>query len=852
MDIVIVESPAKAKTINKYLGNNYKVLASNGHIRDLPPKTGSVDPDKEFSMSWEIDANRNSIINKIASEVKRADRLILATDPDREGEAISWHVREVLQSKKALTNQKVQRVVFNAITKNAVLEAMEQPRELNQPLIDAYLARRILDYLVGFTLSPVLWRKLPGARSAGRVQSVALRLICDRENEIESFVPVEYWSMQANLATHNNVPFQARLIEFDGKKYGLQDIGNVDIAKKIKGFLEHGKYAVVHIEAKDQKRYPSPPFTTSTLQQEASRKLGFSATRTMSVAQSLYEGIDFQGETTGLITYMRTDGVQIAQEAINETRSVIREDFSDEYLPEKPKYYSTKAKNAQEAHEAIRPTSLFRRPNSVRNKLNDEQFSLYDLIWKRTIASQMEPALIGRKTVDIEVQNPDEKNHLAKVRATGSVIKFDGFLSLYQEGKDDEQDEENRRLPDMQVGENLNCKSVETEQHFTLPPHRYNEATIVKKMEELGIGRPSTYASTLQTLRDRDYVKLDKKRLVPVDKGRIVTAFLESYFKKYVEFDFTANLEEQLDSISAGNLNWQGVLKQFWQDFNGTIDSIKDLTVTEVIDVLNELLEPIIFPASEDGTKSKTCPKCQQGELSLKLSKTGAFVGCSQYPDCKFTRQLNSTIENTGADPDGFKELGIDPNSGLVVSLRTGRFGPYVQLGEEKKPKRASIPKEWTPDEIDLERALKLLSLPRELESPHPVTGKPIVAAIGRFGPYLLHDGVYANLDSVEEVLNVGMNRAVDLLAESEKNKQQRFKASEILKTLGEHPDGGKIELRSGRYGPYVKHNKINAPIPKGTEPDSITLEQAIEQINIKAAQPKRARTTRRSTRSKK
>ena len=847
MNIVIVESPAKAKTINKYLGNDFKVLASNGHIRDLPPKTGSVDPDKEFSMSWQIDANRNSIINKIATEVKRADRLILATDPDREGEAISWHVKEVLKSKKALSNQKVQRVVFNAITKSAVLEAMEQPRELNQPLIDAYLARRILDYLVGFTLSPVLWRKLPGARSAGRVQSVALRLICDREAEIESFIPLEYWSMQANLITENESPFQARLIEYKNKKYGLQGIENAELADEIKKLLEQGQFVVDHVEEKDQKRYPAPPFTTSTLQQEAARKLGFSATRTMSIAQELYEGIDFQGEATGLITYMRTDGVQIANEAINETRKVIQQDYNSDYLPEKPKFYSTKAKNAQEAHEAIRPTSLMRRPATVKNKLNDQQFSLYELIWKRTIASQMEPALISRKTVDINVKDSNGIDQLAKVRATGSIIKFDGFLALYQEGKDDEQDEDNRKLPNMSVGENLTCKSVETEQHFTLPPHRYNEATLVKKMEELGIGRPSTYASTLQTLRDRDYVKLDKKRLVPVDKGRIVTAFLESFFKKYVEFDFTANLEEQLDSISAGSLEWQGVLKQFWQDFSGAINSIQDLKISEVIDVLNQLLEPLIFPTTEDGERSKTCPKCQTGTLSLKLSNSGAFVGCSEYPNCKFTKNLNTTTDSTNVDSDGIKELGVDPQSGLVVSFRTGRFGPYVQLGEEKKPKRTSVPKEWSPDELDLERALQLLSLPRELDSPHPETGKPIVAAIGRFGPYLLHDGVYANLDSVEELLNVGMNRAVDLLAESAKNKEKRFKASEVLKTLGEHPDGGTIELRSGRYGPYVKHNKINAPIPKGTEPDSITLEQAIEQIDRKAAQPKRAKPTRRS-----
>ncbi len=835
MNIVIVESPAKAKTINKYLGSDYQVLASYGHVRDLPPKDGSVLPDDDFQMSWQVDSKSQKRLNEIASAVKSADKLILATDPDREGEAISWHVLEVLNKKKALKDKPVQRVVFNAITKKAILEAMDNPRDLDAPLVDAYLARRALDYLVGFTLSPVLWRKLPGARSAGRVQSVALRLICDRETEIEKFVSVEYWSLLANLTTREGAAFQARLTQYDGDKIGRHDIGNEEQAQAIKAFLEAGSYKVASIESKPQRRNPFAPFTTSTLQQEASRKLGFSATRTMQVAQKLYEGFDIGGETTGLITYMRTDGVQIAGEAIAEARSVIGREFGDKYLPEKPRHYASKAKNAQEAHEAIRPTSLSRLPKSVAQYLDKEQLALYELVWKRTIASQMEPALMERTTIDIDVAGP---GHTAQVRATGSVIRFDGFLTLYQEGKDDEEDEENRRLPAVSQGEQVNKHSIEASQHFTEPPPRYTEATLVKKMEELGIGRPSTYASTLQTLRDRDYVDLEKKRLIPQDKGRLVTAFLESFFERYVEFDFTASLEEKLDKISAGELLWRDVLKEFWEEFSGAVGEIKELRVSNVIDTLNDLLAARIFPPREDGSDPRSCPMCKDGRLSLKLGRYGSFVGCSNYPECKYTRQLNSSAEEdaNGEAADGPKVLGIDPESGLEVTLRSGRFGPYVQLGEEGKPKRGSLPKGWLAEDMDLEKALKLLSLPRDVGT-HPESGKPITAGIGRYGPFVLHDGLYANLDSVDEVFTVGINRAVDAIAQKAANGGRRRTTAAALKELGDHPEeGGAITVRDGRYGPYVNHGKINATLPKDLDPQAVTLEKALELIAEKAA----------------
>lgn len=728
MNVVIVESPAKAKTINKYLGSDYLVLASYGHVRDLPPKDGSVRPDEDFDMSWAVDSKSQKRLNEIAQAVKGADRLVLATDPDREGEAISWHVLQVLRDKKALKDKPVERVVFNAITKSAILEAMAHPRAIDEPLVEAYLARRALDYLVGFTLSPVLWRKLPGARSAGRVQSVALRLICDREAEIERFVAQEYWSILANLTTAKGDPVQARLTEFDGKKIGRLDIAGEEQATAIRTMLEGASFKVASVESKPTKRNPYAPFTTSTLQQEASRKLGFAASRTMQVAQRLYEGINLGGETVGLITYMRTDGVQIAGEAIAGARSLIAREFGEKYVPEKPRHYSTKAKNAQEAHEAIRPTDMSRLPKDMRRFLDDDQARLYELVWKRTIASQMESATIERTTVDIDATSGSKA---AQLRATGSVIRFDGFLTLYQEGRDDDDDEESRRLPPMDANETLTPqeieKAIEANQHFTEPPPRFTEATLVKKMEELGIGRPSTYASTLQTLRDRDYVVLDKKRLIPDDKGRLVTAFLESFFNRYVEYDFTADLEEKLDKISANELNWKDVLRDFWNDFSATVDDIKDLRVSQVIDALNEILAAHIFPEAEEGKDPRVCPVCGTGQLSLKIGRYGSFVGCSNYPECRYTRQLGVNGEDeAGVAADGPKVLGQDPETGQDVTLRSGRFGPYVQLGEEAKPKRASLPKGWSAEAMDLEKALRLLRLPREVacirkpESPFP------------------------------------------------------------------------------------------------------------------------------------
>ncbi len=835
MNVVIVESPAKAKTINKYLGSDYLVLASYGHVRDLPPKDGSVRPDEDFDMSWTVDAKSQKRLNEIAKAVKESDRLILATDPDREGEAISWHVLQVLRDKKALKDKPVERVVFNAITKSAILEAMANPRAIDEPLVDAYLARRALDYLVGFTLSPVLWRKLPGARSAGRVQSVALRLICDREDEIERFVSQEYWSILANLSTASGATVQARLTEFDGKKIGRLDIGGEEEATAIRTMLESAAFKVASVESKPTKRNPYAPFTTSTLQQEASRKLGFAAARTMQVAQRLYEGANLGGETVGLITYMRTDGVQIAGEAIASARSVIGREFGDNYVPEKPRHYSSKAKNAQEAHEAIRPTDLSRLPKDMRRFLDDDQARLYELIWKRTIASQMQSATIERTTVEIEAA---EGGREAALRATGSVIRFDGFLALYQEGRDDEEDEESRRLPPMDANEVLTRqeieKAIEANQHFTEPPPRFTEATLVKKMEELGIGRPSTYASTLQTLRDRDYVELDKKRLIPDDKGRLVTAFLESFFNRYVEYDFTADLEEKLDKISANELDWKDVLRDFWKNFSGTVDEIKDLRVAQVIDSLNEILAAHIFPDRGDGSDPRVCPVCSNGQLSLKIGRYGSFVGCSNYPECRYTRQLGSNGEEEGAN-DGPTVLGQDPETGLDVTLRTGRFGPYVQLGEEAKPKRASLPKGWSAQAMDLEKALRLLSLPREVGL-HPETGKPISAGIGRYGPFVLHDGTYANLDSVDEVFEVGINRAVDAIAQKAAKGGRGRATPAALKELGEHPDlGGAVTVRDGRYGPYVNHGKINATLPRDTDPQSVTMEQAVELIAAKA-----------------
>ncbi len=838
MDVVVVESPAKAKTINKYLGRNYKVLASFGHVRDLPAKDGSVKPDEDFAMSWSVDTASSKRLADIAKAVKDADGLILATDPDREGEAISWHVLEVLKQKRALKDKKVSRVVFNAITKNSVLDAMANPRDIDAPLVDAYLARRALDYLVGFTLSPVLWRKLPGARSAGRVQSVALRLVCDRESEIERFVREEYWNIAAILATPRKDTFEARLTAYEGKKLQKLDIKNKSQADGIKAMLEGATFRALSVEAKPTKRNPAPPFTTSTLQQAASSRLGFSANRTMQVAQRLYEGMDIGGETAGLITYMRTDGVQMAPEAISAARAAIGKEFGDKYLPEKPRYYTTKAKNAQEAHEAIRPTDFFRTPASVRQYLDADQARLYELIWKRAIASQMNAAEIERTTVEIEAVNG---SRTAGLRAVGSVVRFDGFIAAYTDQKDeDSEDEENRRLPEIRQGEALDREAVNATQHTTEPPPRYSEASLIKKLEELGIGRPSTYAATLKTLEDREYVVIDKRRLIPHSKGRLVTAFLENFFDKYVEYDFTASLEEKLDEISDGKLAWKDVLRDFWKDFSAHVDETKELRVADVLDALNEELAPLVFPAREDGSDPRICPKCGTGNLSLKLGKYGAFVGCSNYPECGYTRQLggeaNGNGEN-GAVEDGTRALGKDPYTGEDITLRSGRFGPYVQRGEGKEAKRSSLPKGWTADTIDHEKALALLSLPRDVGK-HPETGKMISAGLGRYGPFVLHDGTYANVESIEDVFSIGLNRAVSVLAEKQaKGRNGRNGGTPAaLKDLGEHPDGGKITVRDGRYGPYVNWEKVNATLPKGKDPQSVTVEEALALIAERAA----------------
>ena len=712
MKTVVVESPAKAKTINKYLGKDYKVLASFGHIRDLPSKDGSVDTENDFAMKWEIDSNSKKRMKDIADSTKGSEELILATDPDREGEAISWHVLEVLKAKRGVMNNvTVKRVVFNEITKTAILKAMDEPRDVDIEMVDAYLARRALDYLVGFNLSPVLWRKLPGSKSAGRVQSVALRLICERELEIEKFISEEYWSIIANLKNATDQKFNARLTILNGEKIEKFTLNNETAAHNAKAVVEGSEFTVNDVVSKPARRFPSPPFTTSTMQQEASRKLGFNALRTMKTAQKLYEGISINGETTGLITYMRTDGVNIAAEAINSARSVIGDKYGAKYVPAKPKYYKNKSKNAQEAHEAVRPTDISRLPEDVANRLDEDQRRLYELIWKRTIASQMEEAQMERTTANIV--SADGKTSL---RATGTVQIFDGFLTLYQEGQDDgkEDDDDEKRLPKLNKGEGVNKDKIEANQHFTEPPPRFSEASLVKRMEELGIGRPSTYASILTVLRDRNYVIMDKNRFIPEGKGRVVTSFLENYFNRYVQYDFTAAMELELDKISEGLISWKEVVANFWLDFSNAIGETKDLRVSEVLDVITDALAPFIFPQREDGSDPRSCPKCKEGGLSVKTGKFGAFIGCENYPTCNYTRQIQDSKDSEG-EADGPKTLGIDPVSGMVVTLRSGRFGPYIQLGEpveKEKPKRASIPKGMSEDTIDFERALKLLALP--------------------------------------------------------------------------------------------------------------------------------------------
>jgi DNA topoisomerase-1 len=870
-NVVVVESPAKAKTINKYLGKDYHVLASFGHVRDLPPKDGSVRPDEDFAMSWQVEGRGEQRLKEIASAVKGADRLILATDPDREGEAISWHLTEELKRRKALEGVQVERVVFNEVTKSAVLDAMRHPRALDKELVEAYLARRALDYLVGFTLSPVLWRKLPGSRSAGRVQSVALRLICQREAEIEVFVPREFWTIEGKFRTAAGQIFPARLTELDGKKLEKFDLANEADAQRAVAIVKGGEpFTVRSVERKTVRRNPFPPFTTSTLQQEASRKLGLGASRTMRVAQRLYEGVDVGGETVGLITYMRTDGVQLSQEAIVAARKLVAAEHGARYVPSEPRQYKSTAKNAQEAHEAIRPSDITRKPADVARYLEADEARLYDLIWKRTVASQMASAELDQ--VGIDIVSKDAK---AVMRATGSVVTFDGFLALYQEDRDDpSEDEENGgRLPNLTEREGVTPAEVTPEQHFTQPPPRYSEASLVKRLEELGIGRPSTYASIIQVLQDRDYVKIDKKRFVPEDRGRVVTAFLESFFNRYVEYNFTADLENQLDEISGGRIDWKTVLRDFWRDFSAAIAGTKDLSITQVIDELDKELGPHFFPERADGSDPRLCPGCQSGRLSLKLGKFGAFIGCSNYPDCRYTRRLGvSNGEGEGSEIDmGPKLLGQDPTTSLPVTLRKGPYGTYIQLGEAvpgapkkkkkkakskdkdetkgkangaaqadaepetpepPKPKRVSLPRGLSPADVTLEKALSLLSLPRHLGL-HPEDQLPVIAGIGRFGPYIKHGDRFKSLGKDDDVLTVGMNRAVALLAEPSTGRGGRGGAPG--KKIGDHPDGQPITLHAGRYGHYVKHGKINATLPKDIGPDSLTLEQAVQLIEARA-----------------
>lgn len=837
MPVVVVESPAKAKTINKYLGSDYIVLASYGHVRDLPAKNGSVDPDNEFEMLWEVGNDSKKHVKAIADALKDDNTLILATDPDREGEAISWHLEETLRKRRAIKKDTaVSRVVFNAITKSAVTEAMKNPREVDAPLVHAYLARRALDYLVGFNLSPVLWRKLPGARSAGRVQSVCLRLIVERELEIEAFRAQEYWSVKALLGSKRGQEFEARLVSLAGKKLDKHDLKNETQADLAVQAIRSRDLTIHSVEAKPAARNPSAPFMTSTLQQEASRKFGFGARQTMSAAQRLYEA--------GHITYMRTDGIDMAPEAVMATRDAIKNRYGDDYVPKSPRMYKNKAKNAQEAHECIRPTDMTKDAGAL--KISDaDQRKLYDLIWKRTIACQMEAARLERTTAEI-----GSADGQVGLRATGQVVLFDGFLRVYEEGRDDSVlDDDDKRLPQLMQGEGVAKNAVTPEQHFTQAPPRYTEATLVKRMEELGIGRPSTYASIVSTIQEREYVRKEQNRLFPEDKGRIVTIFLLNFFKKYVEYDFTAALENQLDNVSAGEQDYKEVLHKFWRDFSAAISETSELRITEVLDVLDDALAPQLYPPREDGSDPRICPQCGNGQLHLKSSRTGGFVGCGNYPECTFTRPLSGD-----ADDNGDMVLGED--NGDIITVKTGRFGPYVQRGEATKeapkPPRASLPKGWTKGDMDLDKALQLLNLPREI-GPHPEDGVMIEAGIGRYGPFIKHGSTYANIKDVDEVFTIGMNRAMEELAKkAARGGGATRAAAKPLKELGEHPtEGGAVNVMDGRYGPYIKFGKINATLPKGVEPGDVTMDMAVQLIAEKAAKAPKKRAPKKATKSK-
>ena len=816
MKLVIVESPAKAKTINKYLGKDYQVLASFGHIRALRSTAGSVLPDEDFAMTWELSPGGKKRLQDIVKAVKEADTIVLASDPDREGEAIAWHILEELKAKKLLKDKKIERVVFHEITKSAVTEAIKNPRQIDDNLVSAYMARRALDYLVGFTLSPVLWRKLPGSKSAGRVQSVALRLVCERENEIERFKAEEYWTIDAELFTQTKALIKSHLIQLDGKKLEKFDINTEAKALEAKAKIEAQDFSIANVERKKANRYPAPPFTTSTLQQEAARKLRFSAKKTMQVAQKLYED--------GYITYMRTDAVNLSQEAVSACRDAILKYFGEAYLPKSAKEYKTKSKNAQEAHEAIRPSDVMNTPKKMEAKLDTDGYKLYELIWKRTVACQMNPAVLDKVVID--AVSADTKIML---RANGQVIEFDGFLKLYQESKDDsDDDDENRILPNVTVGEAVDKGEITPEQHFTTPPPRFTEASLVKKLEELGIGRPSTYASIIAVLQERKYVRVEKLRFIPEDRGRIVTVFLENFFKKYVEYDFTAQLEEYLDNVSAGEMEWKKLLGGFWVKFIKNIDAVKPLQISEVIDKIDEVLSFHLFPPREDGSDPRVCPECGKGRLSIKLGKFGAFIGCSNYPECKYTKPLVDTSDEEAAATPQVKpgeEKVIGEMNGMNIYLKKGPYGFYLQLGEDatattEKPKRSALPKNIAPEELTLEQATRLLSLPFDL-------GEGIQVNVGKFGPYIKQGGKSKSLTGADNIFNITLERAQQILANVAERPQG--------KSLGVNPANKQdIVLMSGRYGPYLKCGKTNYALPKEFKDKEPTLDDALKIINAK------------------
>ncbi len=857
MNLVIVESPAKAKTINKYLGDNYTVLASYGHIRDLPSKNGSVDPDQNFKMEWEVDNFSKKYLKDITDAAKESSKIILATDPDREGEAIAWHVKEYLNEKKLLKDKEVERVVFNEITKKAVTFGIENPRQIEPLLVDAYMARRALDYLVGFNISPILWTKLPGSKSAGRVQSVALKLITEREHEIELFNPEEFWTLSLKFQDEKKNSITASIYQLDGKKIEKFTFRKKeDIEKAIYG-LKNKKYNISDISSKIVNRNPSGPFTTSTLQQVASSRLGFGASRTMQIAQKLYQGIEIEGDIVGLITYMRTDGTNLSADAISDLRNFIKKSYGNEYIPEKANNYSgKKAKNAQEAHEAIRPTDINRSPETVKKYLSTDQNKLYNLIWSRALSSQMVSAKFDRNTITIETE---DKNTVCKT--SGSVLKFDGFLKVYKNPNSEDDDE---ILPEVKKGP-INIESFLDEQHFTQPPPRYSEASLVKKLEELGIGRPSTYASIISTISNRGYAEITNKRFFPTDRGKLISAFLEKLFSKYVDYNFTAGLEDQLDEITTGKESWIKVLELFWKDFNNNVSEVKEKRTREVLDLLNESLGALIFDKDDSGNVVRKCQLCDTGSLSLKNSfRGGAFIGCSNYPECKFTRPLSKAKAAAQAQLAEPKFLGKHDN-GNDIFLKNGRFGPYLQYEKvlesiekenkkkKKKTKKAkkdvnellknvSIPKGIGLDSIDIDKARFLCSLPKSLGI-NPDNQKEISLNTGRFGPYLKCENKSARLENVEEIFSIGLNRAITLIADAKPGRM----SSSIIKDLGEHPEDKKpVRIMKGQYGPYIKYKSLNATIPEEKDPTELNMEEALILIEKRREYDKNKKTKKK------